>query len=1198
MPDNGHRAAERSDRRARVERRLVPFIEARASRLLPAGEGAAAVEAIAGYKSGLQRGREGADALAPLPATFWLDTLREFHQRRAEQRRRGPGAPGDPGVPGRTNWIPIGPSVSRRGQVGGSPPVSGRVARIAVAPGGSTVYVASALGGVWRSDDGGATWGTNEDSFDVDPTTFGATSLCCGAIAIDPNAPNRVYVGTGEGDVSDIFAFRFLNYLPSYRGIGPLRSDDGGGSWHTEPVTAGSPTLAGQSFYALAVDPNDRENVVGATTGGLYQRVPDGSGGYQWTQREAANFTSVVATNSGATTKFFAAQWGGGVLSSPDGSTWTPVGTGFPTAGISRVSLAVRGTDASVLYALVVDNGTGHVDLYRLDGGAGTWHPVTLTPVIFNEGNYTLGLAVDPNDANTVYMSTTSLARGTVTPSGGAYACATTDIGNEVHADVHFVGHTPNVSGALWVGTDGGVFFSTNPTAASPTFVPRNTGLATLATSYFDQHPSQPAVIFCGTQDNATQRYTGEEAWLRVAAGDGGCCLVNWTDPYQVITFQDGGMPRTTDGGATFPADVGPPGYTWTSGVMAPPMAIAPQSGVPTDSQVVALGADRPYYSTTFGNAWTSLPTGTSSDALPHDIFALAFVNPNKLHAATTAGEVYRYDHGGAGWTRTRVDNVSPGGLPLANIITRIAVDPADASGNSIYVTFGGSGDYRHVWHFDGTTWTPRSGPGAGAATALLDAEYNAIAVDPTTSPPTLYAGGDVGVWKSTDSGANWSIYSDGLPDAAVLDLRLHQPSRLLRASLHGRGLFEIKIDPPAPLDTEIYIRDTDLDTGRSGTVDYLPDPENQGHTVVHWESPNIKVDVPTPAGWQTPSPSIDFFQFVDTIQDGSGGVATLDPASGTVTNRVYVEVHNRGIVPASTVNVMLLLTDASPGLPTLPSGYTANVEAGTAVGGGFTLVGVQTISNLRVGIPQVAEFPLPSTMLPPPASLPGDSHYCLLALAHSPTQDDFTATQTNVDLLTTGERKVAQKNLHIVGFVGIPPAGGSPHGWGAFQLHGGHEGIRLADLILDTRGYRGRVALAIPKSLPMRNGLGKSLVNLRADGEHSDVVEDWRERHTRDLRWLAEHGRFDYHKVRHMAEALEYVAGQPLLHAEPGSIAEVHALELHPKTSTTAFLRIEPPRGAKVGDSFEFRLMQRDHGKHEVIGGCTYRVQILAPSR
>jgi len=56
-----------------------------------------------------------------------------------------------------------------------------------------------------------------------------SASVICGAIAIDPNDPNRVYVGTGEGDTSQLFRARIVNALPAYRGVGPLRSDDGGG---------------------------------------------------------------------------------------------------------------------------------------------------------------------------------------------------------------------------------------------------------------------------------------------------------------------------------------------------------------------------------------------------------------------------------------------------------------------------------------------------------------------------------------------------------------------------------------------------------------------------------------------------------------------------------------------------------------------------------------------------------------------------------------------------------------------------------------------------------------------------------------------------------------------------------------------------------------------------------------------------------
>src|SRR5262249_15698190 len=136
--------------------------------------------------------------VAPPSTSFWRDVLLEYKQRKASSAQRA--APTAPApirslvttafVPGARNCVPLGPTVVIHGQTVGSQPVGGRVARLVVAPGGSVLYAGSANGGVFRSADGGTTWRSMMDRFDLDPTTFASASLICGAIAIDPNDPN------------------------------------------------------------------------------------------------------------------------------------------------------------------------------------------------------------------------------------------------------------------------------------------------------------------------------------------------------------------------------------------------------------------------------------------------------------------------------------------------------------------------------------------------------------------------------------------------------------------------------------------------------------------------------------------------------------------------------------------------------------------------------------------------------------------------------------------------------------------------------------------------------------------------------------------------------------------------------------------------------------------------------------------------
>jgi hypothetical protein len=92
---------------------------------------------------------------------------------------------------------------------GGNGVVSGRMTSIAVD--GTTVYAGAADGGVWRTDNGGATWTPLFDQQGV---------LAVGAVAVNP-VDHSVWVGTGEAN---------FNY-EAYAGSGIYRSGDRGATW-------------------------------------------------------------------------------------------------------------------------------------------------------------------------------------------------------------------------------------------------------------------------------------------------------------------------------------------------------------------------------------------------------------------------------------------------------------------------------------------------------------------------------------------------------------------------------------------------------------------------------------------------------------------------------------------------------------------------------------------------------------------------------------------------------------------------------------------------------------------------------------------------------------------------------------------------------------------------------------------------------
>jgi hypothetical protein len=451
-----------------------------------------------------------------------------------------------------------------------------------------------------------------------------------------------------------------------------------------------------------------------------------------------------------------------------------------------------------------------------------------------------------------------------------------------------------------------------------------------------------------------------------------------------------------------------------------------------------------------------------------------------------------------------------------------------------------------------------------------------------------VYASADIGAWRSTDGGQHWAPFSEGLPDAAVMDLKLHAERRLLRLSTHGRGVFERTLDETAAgkQGVELYVRDTQLDQGRFETVNYLPNPTKQGETVRHWAGPDIKLDTPNAAGTYQfpPTGTIDFHEFVDELTDDFRNVATH--ATETLTTRVYVQVHNRGVVPANGVRLMLLLANASAGLPALPPGYDVNVRNGLPINTvDWKTLGVATLDDVRVGFPKIAAFDLPSDKLPVPANLVDNDHHCVLALVQHP-DDAYVSTELSTDQNSKRERKAAHKNLKVVPFVGMLPRQ-SPFVVPLRLNNALLEKKRLTALRLLLRGYSGRVRLYVPK-MELEGELEELIDGLRLTDD-LDPFEEWAEayrdrvehnRDTYDERWSKE-------RLKEIERILDF--GVALEIEEPGQEeAELHGVVLHPGKHYTVFLVFERPEHEEVGRAFDLEIEQRDQESDETVGEST----------
>ncbi|UXI68186.1 WD40/YVTN/BNR-like repeat-containing protein [Tahibacter amnicola] len=241
-------------------------------------------------------------------------------------------------------WRDIGPVVQ-----------GGRVVDIASVPGAPyTFYVAYASGGVWKTTNNGVSF---------EPLSDRLPTMVTGAIAVDPQKTDTLWVGSGEPNSS----------RSSYGGLGVFRSDDGGKSFRPMGLDDTD------RISRILVHPGDSDTVYVAAIGKLYTeggsrgifRTRDGGKTWQHVLKGESPWTGAIdlAMDPRDPNVLYAAQWererkpwkfvesgkGSGIYKSTDGGeTWTRLAGGFPTgAKVGRIGLSIAASQPDTLYASV-----------------------------------------------------------------------------------------------------------------------------------------------------------------------------------------------------------------------------------------------------------------------------------------------------------------------------------------------------------------------------------------------------------------------------------------------------------------------------------------------------------------------------------------------------------------------------------------------------------------------------------------------------------------------------------------------------------------------------------------------------------------------------------------------------------------------------------------------------------------------------
>jgi photosystem II stability/assembly factor-like uncharacterized protein len=674
-----------------------------------------------------------------------------------------------PSLGSTTRWTPIGPRpIAAFGRAD-----AGRLNSIAVHPvDPNIIYVGGAQGGVWKTTDGGTTW---------TPLTDSQCSLAMGSIALDPKNPEIIYVGTGEQNFSG----------DSYYGCGMLKSADGGQTWTEIGRSVFTANNRRPRISRVVVDKATANTagtvVLAGTDAGLYRSTDAGATWAPTTEILGAT-TDIVAdtTNAGV---FYAAQGtlGGpitnGVYKTTDaGATWvkvfTPAVINSNTTNAGRINLAISASAPSIVYAAVHDAANGGATdhtlqgIYATDNAGATWTQKLGSPTSSMCGQqcwYDMSIAVDPTNPQTVYFGGISFFKST---NGGV---TFNDIGFSIHVDHHAIAFHPTSASTLFVGSDGGIYKSTD---AGVSWASLNANLA--LTQFYagvSASPTSATTILGGTQDNGTLQWGGVDSWTPVVGGDGGFTAIDQLTGATAFAETQ----WTTNSGFSGPRRRDPGGSNFAlkmNGINANDRAlfIPPIAMDPLRPRIVFFGTLNLYRSGNSGDQWTNIGPGQVN---PGNISSIGVAASDTLtiYMGGTDGRLSYTRDMGLTWASATGIGTTP--------ITDIAVDPRDAR-TAIIVHSGFTAANKVFRTTDGgLSWT-------NLTLDLPNTPVLAVVLEPGSRDITI--GTDLGVFTLRSGATSWTPVLNGLPNVAVYDLVFDAARSRLIAATHGRGMFSLDV--------------------------------------------------------------------------------------------------------------------------------------------------------------------------------------------------------------------------------------------------------------------------------------------------------------------------------------------------------------------------------------------------------------------